>query len=290
MKQVLFRVPGLGVPLYGFGTLLVVAFCAGMLLAARRSRRERLDPEVVLDLAAWVLIGGVVGARLFFVAEYWGEKVTTAAEVFHVWDGGIVLYGGLAGGLATLLVGRAFRTFPVLATLDAVAPSVALGVALGRVGCFLNGCCYGHVCDLPWLAVRFPRGSLPWLAERAQGVIPSGARATLPLHPTQLYAALDGLVLFALLSAFYPLRRRDGEVAGLLMLAYPVTRFWADFLRDDETPAVLGLTAGQLTSLVVLAFALLYWSLLTRFRATRHAASAPAHPGAGQGASVPTRA
>jgi len=289
MKHVLFRVPGLGWPIYAFGTLLVLAFYAGMLLAARRSRRSRLDPEVVLDLAASVLIGGVLGARLVFVAEYWGEQVNSFGEVFRVWDGGLVLYGGMAGGLATILLARAFRTFPVLATLDAVAPSVALGVALGRVGCFLNGCCYGDVCDLPWLSVRFPRGSLPWLAERAQGMIPSGAEATLPLHPTQLYSALDGLVLFALLSAFYPLRRRDGEVAGLLLLAYPVTRFWIDFARDDETTVLLGLSAAQLTSLVLLVFALLYWSVLTRFAATRGVDGPVAQVGIGQGALVPTR-
>ena len=93
MKQVLFRIPGLGAPVFAFGTVLVLAYSAGMFLAARRSRRERLDPEVVFDLAAWVLIGGLVGARLFFVVEYWGEKVTSAGEALRVWDGGLVLYG-----------------------------------------------------------------------------------------------------------------------------------------------------------------------------------------------------
>jgi phosphatidylglycerol:prolipoprotein diacylglycerol transferase len=269
MKQVLFRIPGLGVPVYSFGLLVALAVFAGLMLAVRRSRKEGLDPNVVYDMAGWLVAGGLVGARLFYVVEYWGEKVTTVGGVLRVWEGGIVLYGALIGAVVGLLAFRAVRRFPVLATLDALAPSAALGVAVGRVGCFLNGCCYGKFCQTPWLAVRFPKGSPPWLAEVAQNAIPEDATASLPLHPTQLYSALDGLVLLALLSAYYPLRRRDGEVAGLLLLAYPVARFVLDVFRDDERPLVLGLTIAQVSSLFLFAFGLLFWSYLSRRPAGR---------------------
>jgi phosphatidylglycerol:prolipoprotein diacylglycerol transferase len=262
MKQVLFRIPVLNVPLYGFGVMVVVAFYVALAVALRRARRERLDPDVIYDLAVWMLVGGLVGARLFYVAEYWGERVHSLAEVFKVWEGGIVFYGGVIGGFAAFFLYRLVRPFPVLATLDTLAPSVALGSGLGRVGCFLNGCCFGDVCTVPALAVRFPAGSPPWLAERSRGLIAADATHSLPLHPTQLYAALDGLILFALLSAYYPLRRRDGEVIALLTITYPVTRFLIERLRDDESALFAGMTVSQILSVALLAFGLNLWAAL----------------------------
>ncbi len=264
MKQVLFRIPGLGVSVHGFGLMVAVAVAAGLALAVRRSRREGLDPDVVWDLTPWLLVGGLVGARLYFVAEYWGEKVNSIGQVFRVWEGGLVFYGCVVGGAVGFLLFRAWRSFPILATLDALAPSVALGIAIGRVGCFLNGCCYGAPCPLPWLGVQFPKNSPPWLAEHAQGLISPDAVWSLPLHPTQLYSAIDGLILWALLSAFYPLRRRDGAVMGLLMIAYPLLRFphgnvWkrrkATPLGPDDRPDVESVRAGDRFVLLVEALA-----------------------------------
>jgi phosphatidylglycerol:prolipoprotein diacylglycerol transferase len=117
--------------------------------------------------------------------------------------------------------------------------------------------------------VQFPKGSPPWLAERAQKIIPADATHSLPLHPTQIYAAIDGLMLFLLLTAFYPLRRRDGEVVGVLMLAYPVTRFVVEALRDDEAPLVAGLSIAQVVSLFLFSAALMFWAWLDRRPAYR---------------------
>lgn len=293
MKQVLFRIPGLGIPVYGFGFMVVVAFSVGMMLAARRSRRENLDPSLIFDLAPWLMLGGLVGARLFYIAEYWGETIQSVGEAFRVWEGGIVFYGCALGGLVAVLLYRGFRRFPVLATLDALAPSVALGAALGRVGCFLNGCCYGNPCPFPRLAVRFPPNTPAWHAERAQGLIPRDAPSTLGLHPTQLYSALDALILFALLSAYYPLRRRDGEVFGALLLTYPITRFLVDWLRDDESALVSGLTVSQAVSVGLLGVALIFWSHLSRRPAVRLAdtpATVPATLKSGANPGPPSRA
>jgi phosphatidylglycerol:prolipoprotein diacylglycerol transferase len=140
MKQVLFRIPGLGVPVYGFGAFVVLAALAGTLLAARRARKEGLNPDFIYDTAVWIMLGSLIGARLFYVAEYWGESVMSVSQILRVWEGGIVLYGAVIGGAFALVLCRLFRPFPVAATFDVLAPSVALGVAIGRVGCFLNGC------------------------------------------------------------------------------------------------------------------------------------------------------
>ena len=275
MKQVLFRIPWLGVSVYSFAFMLVVAFTVGWWLAGRRSRREGLDPNVVYDLSAWLMVGGIIGARLFYVVEYWGETVTTLGEAFHVWEGGLVFYGAIFGATIAFFLFRAFRVFPLLATLDALAPAVAAGLAIGRIGCFLNGCCYGKLSAPPFPGVRFPQNSLPWVAERARMMIPRDAAWTLPLHPTQLYSAADALFLFALVSVYYPFRRRDGEVMAILMIAYPITRFLVDFFRDDEAPLASGLTIAQLVGLLVFAAGLSFWSRLSLRPATRLASSSP---------------
>jgi phosphatidylglycerol:prolipoprotein diacylglycerol transferase len=131
-----------------------------------------------------------------------------------------------------------------------IAPSLALGVAFGRIGCFLNGCCYGDRCDLPW-ALRFPKGSIPWWDHVHQHWITKDAAQSLAVHPTQLYSAFDGFLLVALLSAYYPLRKRDGEVLALLMVTYPITRFLIEMLRDDDGVFLMGMTVSQLISVAI---------------------------------------
>jgi phosphatidylglycerol:prolipoprotein diacylglycerol transferase len=275
MQQILFRVPGLGIPVFGFGLMLTLALFGSMAHAEWRARREGLDPDQVSFLAIWVLIGGLIGARAFFVAEYWGS-LKSFWDIFKIWEGGIVFYGCIVGGAVAFVLFRRFHPFPLRPMLDVIAPALAVGIALGRIGCFLNGCCYGDVCSLPW-AVTFPRESSPWVHQVNAGLIPEGAPRSLPVHPTQLYASLDGLILLLLLTAYYPLRRRDGEVMALLMVTYPVTRFLIERLRSDEPGMVLGLTISQAISVGVFVLGLLYWAYLSRLPKGRYADSvAPA--------------
>ncbi len=280
MRQVLFEIPGLHVKIFGYGLMLFFAFIASMNLAAWRAGREKLSPETIHDLALFVFIGGLVGARGFYVVQYWGTKVQTFWEIFEIWKGGIVLYGSILGGTIAFFGYRAVRPFPLRPMLDVVAPSLALGIAIGRLGCFLNGCCYGDTCHLPW-AVEFPRHSPLWDAELARGLIAPDAPTTLPVHPTQLYSTIDGLVILALLTAYYPIRRRDGEVMGLMMLAYPVTRFLVEHLRNDEGVWAHGMTISQLISIGVFCAGLAYWAYLRSLPAIRYADQpepAPARP------------
>jgi phosphatidylglycerol:prolipoprotein diacylglycerol transferase len=270
MRQVLFTIPIFGgIKVFGYGMMLFLAFLASMNLAAWRARREKLDPEVIYDLSLWVFMDGLIGARLFYVVQYWGDRVRTFADIFRIWEGGIVLYGSIMGGTAAFFVYRAVRPFPLRAYLDVIAPSLAVGIALGRLGCFLNGCCYGDLCPgLPW-GVAFPRYSPPWTAQVGAGLIGQSAGWSLPVHPTQLYSTLDALVLLFLLSAFYPLRRRDGEVMALLMITYPITRFLIEYLRNDEGVFLLGLTISQTISVGLFACGLLFWFALQRGPARR---------------------
>ncbi|SIN85114.1 phosphatidylglycerol:prolipoprotein diacylglycerol transferase [Singulisphaera sp. GP187] len=271
MRQILFTIPVFGgLPIFGYGTMLVLAFVGSTQLGAWRAKREKLDPELLYDLALWVFLGGLVGARLFYVIQYWGDRIRSFSDIFRIWEGGIVLYGSIMGGTAAFFAYRFLRPFPLRPLLDVVAPSLALGIALGRFGCFLNGCCYGDYCDLP-VGVAFPMHSPPWNAQVVNHLINAKAPWSLPVHPTQLYSSLDGLILLLLLSAYYPLRRRDGEVMALLMVTYPISRFLIEHLRNDEGAVFAGLTISQNISIVLFVCGLIYWSFLRRLPPGRYA-------------------
>jgi phosphatidylglycerol:prolipoprotein diacylglycerol transferase len=264
MRQVLITLPIFGgVSIYGFGVMLVVAFLASTWLGWWRAKREHLDPEVILDMAFWVCLAGMIGARLFYCYEYWGQEINSLWDVVQYWKGGIVFYGGIVGGTIAFFSYRRLRPFPLRPYMDVIAPALAVGTMFGRIGCFLNGCCYGDTCHLPW-AVTFPVLSPPWSHQRAMGMIAPDALRSLPIHPTQIYASIDGLVLLVLLSAYFPLRRRDGEVIALLMVAYPVTRFLIEFLRNDEGAFFAGLTISQNISVVLFLSGLAFWAWLCR--------------------------
>jgi phosphatidylglycerol---prolipoprotein diacylglyceryl transferase len=269
MQPILFRVPGLGLPVFGFGLMLTIALFASIWLAERRARREGLDPDQVSALAVWTLVGGLIGARAFFVIEYW-DRFKSPWEILEIWNGGIVFYGCIIGGALAILLFRRLHPFPLRPMVDLIAPSLAVGAAFGRLGCFLNGCCYGDVCHLPW-AVTFPRASSPWNHQATLGLISESASRSLPVHPTQIYSAIDGFLLLFLLSAYYPLRRRDGEVMALLMVTYPVTRFLIERLRSDEPGLILGLTVSQGISVALFTGGLVFWAYLSRLPRGRYA-------------------
>lgn len=279
-----FHVGSFTIPIYGFGLMLCLAFLGAIGLAAWRAKREKLDPESIYDLAFYVLLGALIGARALYVWEYWGTRIQGFSEIFKIWEGGIIFYGGAIGGAVAIAIYWWRRRFPLLPTLDAIAPSIALGLAIGRVGCFLNGCCYGDVCQLPW-SVAFPPGSPPWWQQAMGGQLPGvdaathqvppGAPWSHPVHPTQLYSAVDGLILLALLSAYFPLRRRDGEVFALLLTTYPITRFLIEQLRSDEAALFAGLTISQNVSVLILLGGLAFWAFLLLRPPGRYADTAP---------------
>lgn len=269
MYPVIYTVPILGgIKIFGYGLMLFIAYMAATNLAAWLARREKLNPEVIHDLALGVFLGGLIGARLFYVIQYWGDKVHSFADIFKIWEGGIVLYGSIIGGTIAFFAYRLLRPFPFLPYLDAIAPALALGIAIGRVGCFLNGCCYGDTCSLPW-AVSFPEPSPPWAQQHLRHTIPASAHWSLPVHPTQLYSTIDGLLLMTLALAYYPLRRRDGEVMALLMVTYPVSRLLIEILRSDEAAIFAGMTISQNISTLLMVAGGLFWYWLSRQPAGR---------------------
>jgi phosphatidylglycerol:prolipoprotein diacylglycerol transferase len=169
-----------GLPIRGYGVMILLAVTSGTGLAVWRARRVGVNPEMILSLAFWMILPAIVGARVFYVTEYWSEQywpiypekglAALIVAVLNVANGGLVIYGGFFGGVVGLLAFFRKYRVPLLATADLVAPSLMLGLALGRIGCLLNGCCFGGACDLPW-AVSFPAGSPPYASQVARGVM-----------------------------------------------------------------------------------------------------------------------
>ena len=250
-----------------YGVVMAVAFLFGTWLAVREARRLRLDEDRVVTVILVALVCGVLGARALYVLEHVSEFRGQWASVLALWKmSGLTLYGGLVAGTFAGLVAARRQGLPMWTTADAVAPSLAIGTALGRVGCFLNGCCSGRPTRLPW-GVVFPPDSIAWYEF-------GNAR----LHPSQLYFSLAGLALFALL---WPLRlrvRTPGVLFWIFLVLFALVRIPLDFTRAYEPSAELlsvagvAVTESQLTSLALALFGALMVMRLRR----KIASSAPA--------------
>lgn len=266
MRPILFVVPGLGLRVHAYGVLIFCACASALLMAVWRARREKVNPDAVYELAAWLFLGGVIGARLFFFIQH-PEAFHHPADFFRTWEGGNVFYGCILGGLTGSILYWFRRPFPFLGMCDATAPAVAIGAAVGRIGCFLNGCCHGSTCELPW-AVRFPAGSHAWVRQLNAGLIGPGEPTSLPVHPTQIYSSIAALGVLGLLLT-YARRdsRRPGEVMGMLMVLYPLTRWPIEAIRSDEPSVFLGMSWAQNISVLLMLAGLATWRSVRRGRA-----------------------
>ena len=252
-----------------YGLMLAIAFLVGTWLALREARRLGLDEDHVVTVILAALVAGVVGARALYVAEHMRDFRGAYVSVLALWQGGLTLYGGIvAGTVAGLFVGRRMG-LPTWVTADALAPSLVLGTVFGRLGCFLNGCCYGHPTRLPW-GVVFPAESFAGLEF---GLV--------PVHPAQLYFAAAGLLLFLL---GWMVRRRvqvPGVLFWSLIALLALVRIPLDLTRVYEAEAmvvelgVMRISESQITSTALLLFALL---MIARLRRESQPVAAPVAP------------
>jgi phosphatidylglycerol---prolipoprotein diacylglyceryl transferase len=257
MRPILFTLPGSGLRIHSYGVMIFLACAAALAMAVWRARREKVDPNAVYELATWLFLGGVIGARGFYFVQH-PEALHELGDLFRTWQGGNVFYGCILGGLSGSIVYWLRRPFPFWRMADAVAPGVAIGAAVGRIGCFLNGCCHGSACELAW-AVRFPAGSHAWARQVNDGLISHQALMSLPVHPTQLYSGAAGLFVLGALLLYARRDRSPGQVIALLMIAYSVTRWPIESLRSDEPAVFAGMTWSQNISVALLAGGAALW-------------------------------
>jgi phosphatidylglycerol:prolipoprotein diacylglycerol transferase len=244
-----------GFTVHWYGVLVAMGFLLGLWTASRRGVRQGIAPEKILDAGIWIIAGAVIGARILYVLTYWDRLMANPTyprmpwtEIFMIQKGGLVFYGGLIGSsLATLLFVWKNR-LPLWRFADALAPSIALGYVPGRLGCLMNGCCYGKPTGLPW-GIHFPAG------HDAHGF---------GVHPTQVYDALLSLAVYLALAWLYRHRRFEGQIFAAYLLCYAVTRSTVEAFRGDYSQHYLGgiATPAHLVSMVVFVTgAVLYWKL-----------------------------
>jgi phosphatidylglycerol:prolipoprotein diacylglycerol transferase len=266
-------------PIFGYGFMLLIGYLAAVWFAEGRARQEGIGPTVVFDAGFWLLVGGVLGARVFYLVQN-AEDVfrdqhgfDAVAAAFNLSQGGLVLYGGMIGGAAGYFLFCHLRKIHPLQLADVITPSVFVGIGFGRLGCLLNGCCYGDRCQLPW-AITFPRDSPPWMALVHRGFLDETAAATFPLHPTQIYSSLNAFLLAWLTAAYFPRRRRTGETLAVGCVLYPITRFVLEFLRGDEIGQFgTSLTIAQWVSFGILGVGVVLLVALSRTSRSRTGAA-----------------
>jgi phosphatidylglycerol---prolipoprotein diacylglyceryl transferase len=244
-------------PLHTFGLMVGLGFMLGLWAASKNCRRIGLDPALPYDLSTWFILGGIGGARILYVLSYWdrdfaGEPIS---EVFAIWKGGLVFYGGLIGATLLGIIAILRRRLPLWHVADALAPGIALGHVFGRMGCLLNGCCFGRESHLPW-AITYPYG---------HATFHEGAASATPVHPAPVYEALLNFLFFLGLMLLFRRRSFAGQVFAVYIIGYAFIRTFCELFRGDYSvksdPLHGILTPGQLTSAftVLVGLGLFFW-------------------------------
>ncbi|MFP4658105.1 MAG: prolipoprotein diacylglyceryl transferase [Desulfonatronovibrionaceae bacterium] len=207
------------ITIHSYGFFIALAFLAGMTWTMREANQRDLPAKYVPDFSFYIILGSIIGARILYVLLNPTYFLKNPLEAVMFWKGGLVFLGG---AIVATLLGYLFlrkKNQPVWPWLDALAPGLALGQAIGRLGCVFAGCCYGQTCNLPW-AVTFTAPE-------------SLAPVHVPLHPTQIYHSLAGLITFALLLVLKKRTTEPGKLMGAFLILYSVFRFNIEFFRGD---------------------------------------------------------
>ena len=250
MHSIAFRIGSLTIHWYGI--LVAIGFLAGLWTASRRARLAGVSSEQIYDLGPWLIVGGIVGGRILYVMSYWKEQFADNPfpEIFMIQHGGLVFYGGLIGAILCGMIYLRWKKLPLWKVADIMAPSIALGYVFGRLGCLMNGCCYGRACSLPW-AIRFP------VNHETQG---------LPVHPTEIYDSLLNLGFYLFLAWLFRRKKFDGQVFAVYLVGYAILRSFVEYFRGDYPVHYLWgfATPAQLISLGIVAVGLLLLMFLPR--------------------------
>jgi phosphatidylglycerol:prolipoprotein diacylglycerol transferase len=304
MQPELFRIPFLNQPIHSYGLMLVIGFMLALQLAKFLARRSGLDADTFVNAGLIALVSGIVGARLSHVIENWGEYTRgdlsfgeNLWNAVNLTSGGLTYYGGVLLAFPVTVLYGVYKKMPLRTGMDIIAPCLMVGLGFGRIGCFLNGCCYGAECELPApLGVEYPYGSNayldqhhkrlrgepgglrhpppPELIDRATGGLRPLAQVTRDpalraaasaqhsnrVHNAQIYSTVTALLLAALLTAYYTLPHAPGRGFALMMILEGGTRYLLELLRAE--PLQVGpLTLSMAIGIALFAGGIIAWLL-----------------------------
>ena len=305
MHPELFRIPFLDLPVYGYGVMLVLGFFAGVAMMKFLARRVGLDPELFVNAALVALVSGVVGARLSHVLENLPEFTRSdltfwenLKNILNMRGGGLTYYGGFLLATPMTILYGVFKKVPLRTGMDILAPALMIGLGFGRIGCFLNGCCHGAECQLPW-AVTYPYYSNAFLDHaydkekpldlppaltyvdpddgKVRVMPPQALKAanpaavelareyrSRPVHPAQLYSTFTAWLLAGLLVSYFTLPHIPGRVFALMLMLEGGARFLLEALRTE--PPVLGpMSLSMVIGLFLVLGGVLMWVICGRF-------------------------
>lgn len=215
--------------IYSYGVMLVFAFIVGAVLSALRAKKENINPDTIFNLCFIVFISGVIGARIFYVIEHIGDYINNPLEIIMFQHGGLSWFGGLIMGLISGLLYLKNKNLNVYKVLDLIAPFAALAQAIGRIGCLLNGCCFGK--------------------EYSYGIY-------FPVHnavliPIQIYSSILLIFIFIILRFVQDRPHKTGQIFLLYLLLYSLKRFFIEFWRSDNEIISFGLTLFQILCIII---------------------------------------
>lgn len=239
--------------IHWYGVCMAVGFLLFLWTLRHFGRGTRRDGDYVSNLLTLLIVFGLGGARAAYVIEHWSAQFAHEPwQILNLHQGGLMFYGGLIGAWLAMTGFALWHRENYLDFLDFLVTALPIGHAMGRVGCFLEGCCFGARTDGP-LGVVYPIGSHAWGHQVAEGLI-SRASRPLPLYPSQLFESALLLVIYGVLFRHYPRRRRAGEQVALYAISYAVVRFVIEMFRSDERAHVGVFTISQFISLLLFAF------------------------------------
>jgi phosphatidylglycerol:prolipoprotein diacylglycerol transferase len=228
--------------IYSYGLMLVVAFFVGSALASIRARKDNINPDIVFNLCFIAFISGIVGARIFYISENLNYYLRNPLEAIMLQRGGLSWFGGLALGVISGAAYLKSKKIPLFNALDLIAPFVVLAQSIGRIGCLLNGCCFGKISQY---GIYFPVHKSV-------------------LIPTQLYSTLALILIFIFLRFLQDRPHKEGAIFFAYLLLYSIARFFIEFWRADNEIIILGLTLFQIISSAIFFISLFGLFLITR--------------------------
>ncbi|WP_457551154.1 prolipoprotein diacylglyceryl transferase [Desulfobacula sp.] len=217
MHPILFHIGSFN--LYTYGLFVALGFMTALWVSQKNAQPHGISAQVISDIFFVILISALLGARLLYVLINFDSYKENWLDIFKIWNGGLVFFGGFIGAVVTAFIYLTMKNLKIWNTADILAPGIALGHAVGRLGCFFAGCCYGKACDLP-IAIKFTNPD-------------SLAPLNIYLHPTQIYSVFSNLTLFFILLWLQKRKKFDGMVFLIYIMLYSLFRFIVEFFRGD---------------------------------------------------------